>query len=48
VARSCSTASIKSKDALFRSGAKICAGEIRAAQADVDGDQADSEGGHHD
>jgi hypothetical protein len=35
----------KSKNSLFRSGAKICAGEIRAALA---GDQVDSEGGHHD
>lgn len=40
----CDGVAAKSKNSLFRSGAKICAGEIRAAQAD----QVDSEGGHHD
>jgi hypothetical protein len=42
----CDGVAAKSKNSLFRSGAKICAGEIRAARgAD---DQVDSEGGHHD
>jgi hypothetical protein len=38
----------KSSNHLFRSGAKICAGEIRATQALAGADHADSEGGHHD
>lgn len=42
----CDSVAAKSKYHLFRSGAKICAGEIRAALAGVD--QVDSEGGHHD
>ena len=41
----CDGVAAKSKNSLFRSGAKICAGEIRASLA---GDQVDSEGGHHD
>jgi hypothetical protein len=44
----CDGVAAKSKNSLFRSGAKICAGEIRAAQVVAGGDQADSEGGHHD
>lgn len=42
----CDDVAAESKNSLFRSGAKICAGEIRAAQAGTD--QVDSEGGHHD
>lgn len=42
----CESVADKSKNSLFRSGAKICAGEIHAAQAGAD--QVDSEGGHHD
>ncbi|SDC67947.1 hypothetical protein SAMN05428966_10297 [Massilia sp. PDC64] len=42
----CDGVAAKSKNSLFRSGAKICAGEIRAAQAGAD--QVDSEGSHHD
>lgn len=41
----CDGVAAQSKNSLFRSGAKICAGEIRAALA---ADQVDSEGGHHD
>jgi hypothetical protein len=41
----CDAVAAKSRNHLFRSGAKICAGEIRAALA---GDRVDSEGGHHD
>lgn len=41
----CDGVADKSKNSLFRSGAKICAGEIRAA---LTADQVDSEGGHHD
>lgn len=44
----CDGVAAKSRNHLFRSGAKICAGEIRAAQATVDAEQVDSEGGHHD
>lgn len=42
----CDGVADKSKNSLFRSGAKICAGEIRTAQAGAD--QVDGEGGHHD
>ena len=41
----CDSVAAKSRNHLFRSGAKICAGEIRAALAV---DQVDSEGGHYD
>ncbi len=41
----CDGVADKSKNSLFRSGAKICAGEIRTAMA---GEQTNSEGGHHD
>lgn len=44
----CDGVAAKSRNSLFRSGAKICAGEIRAARAAVGTDQVDSEGGHHD
>lgn len=44
----CDGVAAKSKNSLFRSGAKICAGEIRAVQAAAGADQVDSEGGHHD
>lgn len=43
----CDGVAAKSRNHLFRSGAKICAGEIRAVQA-AGADQVNSEGGHHD
>lgn len=44
----CDNVAAKSKNSLFRSGAKICAGEIRAAHATAGPGPVDSEGGHHD